>query len=167
MSFLGPSHLGNNLQYEAQRQNNFEIFIYGVAGSEHITLATTSAPAISESNEEVVLPYGNRDVKVAGKVTYDTGPLTLKDLIPVDIARYIDEWRRQVFDPSTDAIGFAANYKKEARVVEYAPDGSFARSWVLEGCWPQAVNYGTHDYSGSDAKAIEVTLSFDKAYRDV
>jgi len=162
---LGPSHLSDP-RYEVQRQNNFEIFIYGIDGATDITLAVTQGPTVTQSNEEIQLAFGNRNVKVAGKAQYDTGNLTVKDFIGADVSALIQAWQKQVFNPLTDQVGLAANYKKQARLVQYSPDGSTSRSWVLTGVWPQQVNYGTNDYTASDAQQIDITLMYDLAIQD-
>lgn len=160
---LGASHLASE-NWEVQRQNNFEISIAGVGGRT-LTLAVESGFLPAESNEVIELNFGNSKVKVAGIATYEDGTLTLKDAISQDIERIIVEWRKQVYDPETDRVGLAVNYKKQARVIQWAPDGTMERTWKIIGAWPSSVNYGTLDYTASDKKLIEVTISYDKAIR--
>lgn len=160
---LGASHLASE-GWEVQRQNNFEISIAGVGGRT-LTLAVESGFLPAESNEIIELNYGNSKVKVAGIATFEDGTLTLKDAISQDIEGIVRDWRSQVYDPETDRVGLAVNYKKQGRVIQYAPDGSMERTWKIIGAWPSNVNYGTLDYTASDKKTIELTITYDKAVR--
>ena len=160
---LGASHLATE-GWEVQRSNNFEISIADVGGRT-LTLAVESGFLPSEENEIIELNYGNSKVKVAGIVSFQDGSLVLKDAIAQDIEKIIVDWRKLVYDPETDKIGFAVNYKKQARVIQYAPDGTMERTWKIIGAWPSNVEYGELNYTSSEKKTITVTLAYDKALR--
>lgn len=160
---LGASHLASD-NWEVQRQNNFEISIAGVGGRT-LTLAVEAGFLPAESNEIIELNFGNSKVKVAGIANFEDGTLSLRDAIAQDIEKIVVDWRKQVYDPETDRVGLAVNYKKQGRVIQWAPDGSMERTWKIIGCWPSTVNYGTLDYTASDKKLIEITLTYDKAIR--
>lgn len=160
---LGASHLATE-NWEVQRQNNFEISIADVGGRT-LTLSVESGFLPAESNEIIELNFGNSKVKVAGIANFEDGTLVLKDVIEKDTEQIIVDWRKQVYDPETDKVGLAVNYKKQARVIQWAPDGSMERTWKIIGAWPSTVNYGTLDYTASDKKTIEVTITYDKAIR--
>lgn len=163
---LGASHLATE-GYEVQRTNNFEIQIDGVLETRPLILAVVSGFLPNESNEVISLNYGNTQVTVAGAARpNNSGSLVLRDLIQKDTEKSIDDWRSSVYDKETDAIGFAADYKKTAYVTQYAPDGSLLRVWELEGVWPSAVDYGQVNYESAGAKTISVTVQYDKARID-
>ena len=160
---LGASHLASE-GWEVQRTNNFELTVSGVGETNRLlTLSVDSAFLPDENNEEIQLHYGNTLIKVAGKYNVQSGTIAVKDIIQQDVERMIEEWRSTVFNKETDAVGLAFNYKKQGRIVQYAPDGTMERTWKLEGLWPQSVRYGDLSYNGSQAKSIQLTLSYDKA----
>lgn len=171
---LGASHLASD-GYEVQRTNNFEIVISGIGeltgnvnDTRTITLAIESGFLPSEESSSQELNYSNTLVKVAGTTTYSGGSLVVKDVISEneDIEAIIIAWRKAVYDPDTDKVGLAFNYKKDARVIQYAPDGTMTRTWKLLGVWPRSVNYGNLEYgSGGAIKTIEIGLEYDKAIR--
>jgi hypothetical protein len=166
---LGPSKLGATRAYEIQRVYNFEIRIYGVAGAdmETLTYACEKAPQINESNSPIDVPYGNRAVKVAGKAKFENGgSLVVRDFIQSDTSGIVVKWRKKVYDVTNDAVGFAADYKKQARIMEFAPDGSIPRTWILDGVWPSDVKYIEHSMTSGDLGTIEITLAYDKARRE-
>lgn len=160
---LGASHLAS-AGFEVQRTNNFEIQIDNVSKVRSLILAVVSGFLPNESNEVISLNYGNTTITVAGKANANgSGTLVVRDLIQEDTEAVIDEWRKTVYNKETDAIGFAADYKKTAYVTQYAPDGTLLRVWNLEGVWPSAVDYGQISYESPGVKTISITLQYDKA----
>jgi hypothetical protein len=133
------------------------------SGAETLELSVRSAFLPSESNEEIEIPYMNGRVYIAGKYMFETGTVTFNDNLDKGTANIVKAWRKLVSDPETGSVGLAANYKKKAEVVMYAPDFSIKRWWELYGLWPQAANFGALDYSASDVVQIEVTFRYDKA----
>ena len=179
VEYMGASHLASD-GYEVQRTNNFEIILSGLgeitgnaSDTRTIKLAIESGFLPSEENTVQELNYFNTNIKVAGTATYSGGSIVVKDIISQgsDIESIIVAWRKAVYDPTpnsatTDRIGLAFNYKTDARVVQYAPDGSMERTWKLLGVWPSSVNYGNLEYgSGGSIKTIEIALQYDKAIR--
>ena len=160
---LGSMFMSDIRKYEVQRQGNFEVQITDVGGVE-LSLAVSSAPWPSESNEVVELPYGNTTVKVAGKMSIDDIDIEVRDFIEPDIQQVIKDWRRKVYNPDTDTIGTVDKYKKRAYIYQYAPDGSMVRTWIAEGVWPSSFNPGDLSQDSLDAKMMTMTLSVDKAY---
>ena len=160
---LGASHLASQ-GFEVQRTNNFEIQIDNVTKVRPLILAVVSGFLPNESNEVISLNYGNTTITVAGKANANgSGSLVVRDLVQEDIEQVIDEWRKTVYNKETDAIGFAADYKKPAYVTQYAPDGTLLRVWNLEGVWPSSVDYGQVSYESPGVKTINITLQYDKA----
>lgn len=160
---LGASHLASS-GFEVQRTNNFEIQIESVSKHRILTLSVVSGFLPNESNEVISLSYGNTKVTVAGVTNFNnSGSLVVRDLVQEDIEKVIDDWRSKVTNKNTNAIGFAADYKKPAKVTQYAPDGSLVRVWDLEGVWPSAVDYGSISYESPGVKTISITLQYDKA----
>ena len=159
----GYYHLASQ-GFEVQRTNNFEIQIDNVTKVRPLILAVVSGFLPNESNEVISLNYGNTTITVAGKANANgSGSLVVRDLVQEDIEQVIDEWRKTVYNKETDAIGFAADYKKPAYVTQYAPDGTLLRVWNLEGVWPSAVDYGQVSYESPGVKTINITLQYDKA----
>ena len=146
------------------KKNNFVLSIPGIGESEQVlTLAVVSAALPTESNEVITLNYGNTNVKVAGTANTEGGTVVVRDYLQKDMELIIDNWRKSVWNKDTDAIGFAANYKKQARIIQYAPDGTYERTWKIEGIWPSQVSYGDLSNNDGGVKEIQITLQYDKA----
>lgn len=163
---LGSTHLEITRNHEVQRQNNFELVINDLANSRELTLACENAQIPSMDNDIVELDYGNNKASVAGKASTQDMSVSFKDFIGADVEKIIVDWRAKVYNPVDDAIGFAADYKKSARLIKWAPDGSVERVWIVKGMWPSAVTWGTLDHTSGEKVIIEVTFKVDRCYRE-
>ena len=161
MGQLGPLFMSQDYAFEVQRTNNFEVILQGFP--KEFTLAVESAPSPVISNDPIELAYGNSKVKVAGQASFDDFDIQIKDFIDADLEMFLYQWRGQVYDPWTDRIGWAKDYKRNGFLHQYAPDGTCQRSWKLWGVWPTNYNGGDFQYDGGDKKLISMTLSVDKA----
>jgi len=166
--------LATRLQsYEPVRQFDFEIDIAlpgGSPGGESIKISVESAFLPNVTNEEIELPYWNSRIWVAGKASYETGTLTLRDFVDAGTAATIWNWYQKVYDAgsfggaSGGTIGRQSDYKATADVIAYSvghDGGDEAGHWFLAGVWPTAVNFGTLDYTANDIVKIEVTLRYE------
>lgn len=174
---LGAYHMIGDDDYEPQRNNNFEIHIYGLDNLETVqgndvnqadaqsclTLSAVSVGSINTNVGVIEIPYGNTKVKYAGLPTIDNSDIVYNDYIGKSTERIIAAWHALVFNPKTEKIGRASQYKKPALLIETAPDGANVRVWELKGCWPSNVSYGAYDYNGGSTRQITMTLTYDIA----
>jgi len=155
--------------YEVQRQNNwyFEVTPPSAGSNDTkrvIELALDTGFLPTEHSEELEINFVNEKVYVAGKPLFDEGTLGLKDYVDQPVMKAISDWRKKVYDPETGKIGLAKDYKVDASVVLFAPDGTYRREWILRGCWPKDVVYGdTLDMSSNEMNKIQITIRYDKA----
>ena len=145
-------------------KNYFNLSVPGVGESEQVlTLAIVSCALPTESNEVITLNYGNTNVKVAGTANTEGGTVVVRDYLQKDMEKIIDDWRASVWNKSNDAIGFTTNYKKQALIIQFAPDCTYERTWKVEGIWPSQVSYGDLSNNDGGVKEIQITLQYDKA----
>jgi hypothetical protein len=179
---IGTKHMvDNNHLYEPQRNNNFEVQIHfdGILGPDGIPLLTKhnkagqdillsvdSFDAPNISIDVITVPYGNNEVKYAGKPSYSTSSISINDFIGLDVERILSDWHDCVYDPKTQKIGRAINYKASAHLVEYSPDGELYRMWMLHGVWPSDFNLGSFEQQGGSVRQIQLTLVYDYATID-
>lgn len=173
---IGAYHMIGDDDYEPQRNNNFEIHIYGLNNLKTIDkenkistniaqdCLTLSAVSVGQINTDVGIievPYGNTKVKFAGLPSISNSDIVYSDYIGKATERVIAAWHGLVFNPKTEKIGRASEYKKPALLIETAPDGTAARVWQLKGCWPSNVQYGAYDYNGGAVRQITCSLTYD------
>lgn len=160
----------NTKEFQLQRKNHFDIqFDSNYAGQtfidKNLKFMLVSFPLPKESTEPTDISYFNQTIKVAGKTTFETSTIVLRDAVYYDTELQFLNWRKRVYNPETGKMGLAADYKLKATVREYTPNGDEYRSWRLEGCWPSGIDYGEMTYEDGGEKQLSVTLCYDYAYR--
>lgn len=165
MQHLNAGFMSVASTYEVQRTNNFRIvFDSTIDPSGMIELACDSTGLPTISNDPIELAHGNSKVKVAGQANVDDISVTVKDFIEPDIEQILWKWRLKVYNPENGKVGWAKNYKKDAVIVQYGPNGEVLRKWQLKGVWPTSLDLGEMSYDGGDKKSITMNLSVDNAY---
>lgn len=151
---------------EPMRNNNFEVTIPSLENGDNVTLsvASYSAPQINVSTIQV--SYANSKVKFAGLPEFPDSTIVLNDYISMDTQDTIMAWHDIVYNPLTDEIGYAKDYKKDGILTEYTAKGDFVRQWILQGCWPSQISLGDFNQEGGSVRQITVTLTYDKIMKD-
>jgi hypothetical protein len=147
--------------FEPQRVYNFSLAINGLNDTK---LALESMTLPTKMVSEIELNFLNTRRYVAGRASYEALPIVIKDVIQGSTANEINNWHQTVFDPGTGHIGLASRYKRNGEIILFGPDGSAERTWILEGCWPTVVNFGSLDYNSDDVVRLEMQLRFDRCF---
>lgn len=160
--------------WEPQRTNNFEVQIeldfLGKIGNETgsgegykkdlmLSVAQFDAPGMSMNTIEV--PYGNNIAKFAGRPTMDASNITFNDFIGLDVENILAAWFKKIYNPDTEIVGQAKDYKTTAHLLEFSPDGSIYRSWTLHGVWLGEYKLGNFDQNNNAVRQISGSLIYD------
>lgn len=184
-SRIGAYHLANNKElYEPQRKNNFELQVTGLDNlaniyntefdnkvitnaSEVIRVSLAKGFVPSFAQQPIKIGYGNNDIKFAGKPEWNDGDITLNDYIGAQTKEVLLAWQRLSYNPRTQKVGRAKDYKKTAYVVETAPDGEIVRTWRVEGCWIKDLKFDEYSMDDSGKQQMTASISYDYAYPEV
>lgn len=184
-SRMGAYHIANNPElYEPQRKNNFELQVTGLDdlisiystefdkkkvanASEVIRIALAKGFIPNFAQEEIKVSYGNNDIKFAGKPQWQSGDLALNDYIGAQTKEVMLAWQRQSYDPKTQKVGRAKDYKHVAYLVEYAPDGEIVRTWKVFGCWIKELKFDDPSYENDGKQQMTASISYDYAYPEI
>lgn len=171
MEYVSADHIatvGGGGRFEPQRTNNFTIRFSppaGVGGANAAEIFALSVHQIPFPNAEgavIEIPFGNEVRKVSGRWTYSNETLQIKDFVGAETSRVIDAWSRKVYDPETGKISWAHQYKVNAEMLFFGPDGTQPRTWQLIGMWPRRVKYGEGNMASPNNNMIEVEFAVDK-----
>jgi len=117
------------------------------------------------NHEEVVIDSYNSKAWVAGKHTWESTSLVLRDDITNAVSRLVGHQQQKQlnhFEQTSPAAG--VNYKFTMFIETMDGGNSVVQEqWVLEGCWIQAVDYDQLDYTSSEVQMITLTIKFDNA----
>lgn len=173
----GTYHMARANDFEPQRTNNFEVQITGLNNlasvdkgrilasnaGDIITLSVASYDAPQINITPITVSYWNNKIKFAGLPEFPDSSIVLNDYIGLNVERILSAWQKLAYNPKTQKIGQATNYKKIAYLIEYAPDGTQARQWQLTGCWLAALQLGSFSQEGNAVRQITATMTYDYA----
>lgn len=174
---LGAYHIIDKNEWEPQRTNNFEVQFPGLGSlvtidqrialpenaTDLLTLSVKSVSYPSTNIDKLTFFYGNNSVNFAGKPNYGDVEIVVTDFIGLQTERILMAWSRLVYDPKTETIGWASQYKRDGYLMEYSPDGTVVRRTQLRGCFPGTISPGGFDNSGNDLREISATFYCDVA----
>lgn len=163
---LTADHIGQvGGGFEPQRANNGLLYIAGLAGNENdvITLSLTSFPLPKSNINPIEIMYLNQTRKFAGKPTYDDLSVVFNDYVDQTTKVVLANWFYLAHNPLTGKTAFASQYKKNGRMVLYAPDGSGDREWELQGMWISTFDPGDVDMETDDRVRLTCNIVIDKA----
>lgn len=165
---LTAQHIGQYKgSFEPQRANNFtfEVDIPYANGSNLIRLALSGAFLPNLESEIFKIDYLNEEVQFAGKPKVaGSGSIKMIDYVDQNTRDAITSWYYQVYNPTNGAVGLASQYKRDAYIITFGPEGSYKRMFKLQGCFPSVVNFGG-DLSYSDGNKqveLQITIAYDK-----
>jgi len=140
--------------------------------SRNLSMQTTTIARPSLEHTEVKIERYNSTAYVAGKHEWQAMQLTLEDDITGLATKVIKgqmETQQRLVGVDLDGrwlntAATGSDYKFSAKLEQLDGDETVVETWVLEGCWFQAVDFQELDYSASEAVTIQVTMRFDHAH---
>jgi len=119
--------------------------------------------------QEITLPIYNSTMYLAGKATWQTLPINIRDDASNTVAKLVGQQLQKQMDFVEQASAATGQDYKFQTNIEILDGGNGAaapivlETWELYGCFLQTVNYNTLNYATSDAVTIALTLRFDNA----
>jgi len=128
---------------------------------------SVSRPSLT--HEEVVVDSYNSKMYLAGKHTWETLTLTMRDDMTSEVIKQLGgQLNRQVDHADQASATAGSSYKFEMKIETL--DGGNGKSvvtpfdvWELKGCYLQNVAYGDLNYATSDMVQVTATIRYDHA----
>lgn len=174
-------HLTDNPKiFEIQRKNNFYFYVSGLTGTldiptnkyaednadDVIKLSVSSSSVPHFTQTTISVKRGNNEMKFAGTPSFGDGTIKLNDWIGAGTKDVLLAWQRLSYNVKTEKVGLAADYKRDAYLLEYTPDDQLVTTWVLKGCWISGLSEDGFDHESNEKNVITATITYDKAYID-
>lgn len=155
-------------QFQPKIKHRFRVRVINfgpIAGGLELTQQVVNVNRPNVQFEEGTMHSYNSVMYYAGKATWQTISLEVRDDITNSVARLIGhQLQKQMnfFEQTSAAAGI--NYKFTT-IIEIMDGGNEAvfEQWTLEGCFLQQVDYQQLDYSSSDAVTVQMTIRYDNA----
>jgi len=138
-----------------------------------VTQNVISVSRPSLTHEEVVVDSYNSKMYLAGKHTWETLTLTLRDDMTSEVISQLGgQLNRQVDHADQSSALSGASYKFDMKIETL--DGSNGNTqpkpfdvWELAGCYLAGVAYGDLNYATSDMVQVTATIRYDHATHTV
>ena len=165
---LGTNHMLGQDTYVPLTTNNFEVRIYNMDGStpsefsELLTLSTNEIGAIEEQQDSITVHYGNGLIKFPSKVTFSDVTWTLNCYCSPNVLGALREWRRQIYDATTEKMGLPSQYMRQVFFIRYDGQGNVRDAIRCPGTWIGALNNGAMNQEGGSVVQISVPFVISK-----
>lgn len=126
--------------------------------SDLLTLSTSEIGEIQEEQDSIVVHYGNGLIKFPSKVTFADVEWTLNCFCEPNVLEALREWRRQVFDPSTERMGLPSEYMRQVFFIRYDGQGNVRDVIRCPGTWISGLRNGAQNQEGGSL--VQVVTSF-------
>lgn len=183
---LSAKHISTNLaNYEAARTGFFSLIVDDLdnivsaafsgerseatandkiaRAQETLKLNVIKAPVPHFKLDVLRYKRGNDTVTFAGTPEYDTGSITVDDVVGMDTKSILMAWQALAYNVYTRKGGRMKDYKKNCTLIEYTQDFEQVRSWTLYGCWISHITEGEFDKENDGKRQISAELQYDRA----
>jgi hypothetical protein len=134
---------------------------------ETLKLNVIKAPVPHFSLATLEYRRGNDQVKAAGVPTFDSGDITVDDVVGLDTKSILMAWQALAYNVYTRKGGRMKDYKKNATLIEYTQDYEQIRYWTLYGCFITGIDEGEFDRENDGKRQLTVTISYDRAIMSI
>ena len=160
--------------YEPARSTDFELYVTGLddllegvndqTAQEVIRFAVAKTSVPHFQIDALAQRRGNTVQKFAGTPTFNEGELELYDWIGQNTKSILMAWQAKACNLETGKTGILTDYKKDATLVEYSPDGQAIRAWDMYGCWVSNITEDPFDHStNQQERRLRATMQYDMA----
>lgn len=183
---LSAKHISTNLaNYEAARTGFFSLIVDDIdniinaaysgdprdattndkiaRAQETLKLNVIKAPVPHFSLNTLEYKRGNDTVKFAGVPEFQSGDITVDDVVGMDTKSILMSWQALAYNVYTRKGGRMKDYKKTCTLIEYTQDFEQVRSWTLYGCWISKITEGEFDKENDGKRQISATIEYDRA----
>jgi hypothetical protein len=119
--------------------------------------------------EEIPIDIYNSKIYLAGKASWETVTVNLRDDAGGNVSRLVGEQLQKQMDfmeQASASSGIDYKFLTKCEVLD-GGNGAFApvvlETWELYGCFLQSANYQDLNYASSEAATIALTIRFDNA----
>lgn len=155
----GWEHLTNALEHISYNMDGSSPTEF----SDLLTLSTDEVGNVEESQDSIVVHYGNGLIKFPSKVTFNDVNWTLNCYCEPNVLESLREWRRQVYDPQTEKMGLPSQYMRQVFFIKYDGQGNVRDVIRCPGTWIGALNNGAMNQTGGDVVKVQVPFIISRA----
>lgn len=186
MNSLSAQHISANLaNYEAARSGFFSLIVNDIDNI--ISAAYSGTPGDATANDKIAqaqevlklnvvsapVPHfkvntlnykrGNDTVNFAGVPEFNSGTITVDDVVGMDTKSILMAWQALTYNVYTRKGGRMKDYKKDCTLIEYTQDFEKIRSWTLYGCFITEIQEDDFNKESDGKRQIKASIIYDRA----
>jgi hypothetical protein len=143
---------------------------FGISGdTQELTKQVIDATRPTLSFDPIVLEVYNSKIHMAGKHTWNTVSLNLRDDVSGNVQKLVGEQLQKQFDFFEQASAATGQDYKFLQRIEVLDGGNgtntpaVLETWELYGCFLTQVDYGSMSYGESNPMTVALTIQYDNA----
>ena len=143
---------------------------FGVSNeTQELTKQVIEAGRPNLSFDPMTLDVYNSRVYLAGKHTWESVSVTLRDDVNGNVQKLVGEQLQKQFDFFEQASAASGLDYKFTQRIEILDGGNGANApgvletWELYGCFLTSVDYGTLNYANNEAVTVTLSIQYDNA----
>ena len=143
--------------FEPKVQNRFIMYIEDIPA---YMVKGVTAPNFTDG--EVKLDHINTYRKIrGGQRVWADMTLNLYDPISPAGSQAVMDWARLGYESVTGRAGYSDFYKKDVTLNVLGPVGDIVGEWQIKGAFVKSSNFGSYNWSSSDAIEVNMTIAMD------
>lgn len=165
---LSPAN-GTLLMPKLQYRFRVLFYNFGLTDAQELTRQVVDLSRPSVSFAKITLPVYNSTVYMAGKYTWATMSVNIRDDASGFVSKAVGEQLQKQLDFYEQASAASASDYKFTMGIDML-DGANGQNdpvvlerWELYGCYLESVNYNNINYGTSEDVKIALTIQFDNA----
>lgn len=149
-----------------KRKNRWIFKINDVSDDGTSALPPLKSARPSLTFKEMEAQHLNETIFFPSKPEWKPVQLTLYDID--NRGTKVIDWIKKVYDVQTGDWSPACDtdFKKNVTLELYDGCGNTCESWTFENAWPQVIEWGDLDMADAGIVTIDITLRYDRAYRN-
>jgi len=157
------------LMPKLQFRYRLNFFNFGDGDGIELTRQVVDCSRPNLSFAKITLPVYNSTIYMAGKHTWQTMTINVRDDASGAVTRAIGAQVQKQLDMAEQASAASASDYKFSMTLEILDGGNgvavpqILETWYLVGCYLEAVNYNAVNYGTSEDIKIALTVQFDNA----
>ena len=142
---------------------------FGVEASTELTKQVVDVARPKVSFEEIDMPTYNSRVYLAGRHSWETISMNLRDDASGNVTKLVGQQIQKQFDFMEQASARSGIDYKFQTNIEILDGGNGAvepvvlEKWELYGCFLQNTDYGDNNYGTNEPMSVALTIRFDNA----
>ena len=170
-NFGVPTDAGNQVLLMPKLKYRFRVTLlgFGVTAATELTKQVVDVSRPKVGFEEMPLDVYNSKVYLAGKYTFETLTLNLRDDVSGNVQRKVGEQLQKQFDfyeQSSAASGIDYKFTTRIEILDGgngANEVGILETWECYGCFLTNANYNTLAYNSNDPVTVALSIRYDNA----